>query len=75
MHLLRRQPAAVVLDRDDAASASVLAALDDDGPVVLAARGEGVHRVLHELAQVDLGRAVQVVRQQVDDPAQIDLER
>jgi hypothetical protein len=35
---------------------------------------DGIDAVLQQLAQEDFGPAVQVVRQQVDDPAEIDLK-
>lgn len=38
------------------------------------ARGDGVHRVLQELADVDARAGVEVVGEQVDQAAQIDLE-
>jgi hypothetical protein len=37
--------------------------------------GDRVDRVLHQLADVDPGTGVQVVAQQIDDAAQIDMER
>jgi hypothetical protein len=42
--------------------------------VEAAARRHGVHRVLQQLADVDPRRRVQVVGEQVDQPAQVDLE-
>ena len=38
------------------------------------ARADGVHAVLQQFAQEDLRPAVQVIGQQVDDAAQVDLE-
>ncbi len=39
------------------------------------ARGDGVHRVLEQLADVNARRGVQVVREQIDQTPQVDLER
>ncbi len=37
--------------------------------------GDRVHGVLQQLAQIDLGAGVEVVGEEVDETAQIDLER
>jgi hypothetical protein len=42
--------------------------------LLLDAGGDGVDGVLEQLAQVDPRAGVEVVRQQVDDPAEVDVE-
>src|SRR5439155_8909396 len=44
------------------------------GGLEVGAGADGVHAVLQQLAQEDLGTAVEVVGQQVDDATQVDLE-
>src|SRR5262249_22598302 len=38
------------------------------------ARRDGIDRVLQQLSDVDLGGRVEVVREELDDPAEVDLE-
>jgi hypothetical protein len=42
--------------------------------VELVPGADGVHSILKQLSEIDLGSAVEVVREKVDDPSKIDLE-
>lgn len=78
MHLVLGQTDAVVFKHQGLCSAGRLHDFEGNlglkGLVDPAARDDCVHAVLKQLADKCVGRAVQVVRQQVDDAAQVDLE-
>jgi hypothetical protein len=78
VHLVEGEPDAGVLDPQRAV-ARVLAGEESHRTrcrrVAHAARGDRVDGVLHQLPDVDAGTGIEVVAEQIDDAAQIDMER